>query len=284
MTRLPDDFQFSQSNLNDATECLRRFWLRHVQRVQHPAPIAAPLRVHEDHMQRGERFHALAQQALNGIPADRLTAAVDDDPLLADWWTSWQQHGRALLPADAAIAAEVTYSAPVPGRGDPLAAAAPLCLIAKCDAVAVTADRVLIIDWKTAQRPATPAQLADRWQTRIYRWVLARSFPALPPDALTMAYWYTAAPTRPVVLPYSAAQYAADETSLERLIAALLHALPDGAAAFPKTPDERRCRFCNYRTLCERGNHAGDATDFAGDADDDDDLTLAIDQIAEVAF
>jgi len=282
---LPDDFQISQASLSAAMQCLRRFWLRYVRRVQHPAPIAAPLHVYEEHIQRGERFHTLVQQALNGVPVDHLTATVDADPLLVGWWANWQQHGRALLPPNAAIAAEVTYTAPAPGRADPLASAGvPLRLIAKCDVVAATPDRLLIIDWKTTQRPTSPSQLADRWQTRIYRWVLARSFPARPPEAITMVYWSTADPTRPIALPYSAAQYAADQASLARLIEGLLLALRDGEAAFPKTEDGRQCRFCSYRTLCDRGSHAADAADCDEEAADDDDLTLALDQIAEVVF
>ena len=57
--------------------------------------------------------------------------------------------------------------------------------------------------------------------------------------------------------------------------------------SFPLTDDERRCRFCSYRSLCDRGG-AGRLEDFDLDEYEDEDeaeaIMLDFDQIAEIEF
>ncbi len=65
-----------------------------------------------------------------------------------------------------------------------------------------------------------------------------------------MIYWYPD-PTLPqVTFPYSAAQFNEDELYLSRLIEEI-NSLSE--ASFEKTDQKRRCDFCRFRTLCERG-------------------------------
>ena len=47
--------------------------------------------------------------------------------------------------------------------------------------------------------------------------------------------------------------------------------------------DERLCRFCNYRSLCERGVEAGFLADLKDDLEMDD-LEIDLEQIAEIEF
>lgn len=277
MSDLPAEFQFSQSSLQDAADCSRRFWLRHVRQLRYPAPIAAPLAEHELHLLRGDRLHRLIQAALNGVPETAVRASAADDPVTLGWFDAWLLHGLVDIPAQSRRA-EVELSAPVPGFPDQR-------ILAKYDLLAEGDGQLVILDWKTSTRPPASGALEDRWQTVIYRWLLARSRPDVAPDAITMIYWYASDPAQPIRLPYSKAQYALEEQRIRLQIGALLGSVPAGEDAFPKTDDERRCRFCNYRTLCERGEQPGDLADFAEDAVfTDDDLRVDFEQVAEVAF
>ena len=69
-----------------------------------------------------------------------------------------------------------------------------------------------------------------------------------------------------------------------------LRGLMDEIAArrvFPLTEVVERCRYCPYRSLCDRGVEAGPLDEYAdagGDLDDLSAFTLDFDQIAEVEF
>jgi hypothetical protein len=279
MTALPPDFQFSQSSLQDAADCLRRFWLRHVLRLRYPAPVAAPVRAYELHLLRGDRLHRLIQSTLNGMPADSVRASAADDPVVVGWYDAWLLHGLTSLPTEQRRA-EIELSAPVPGWPDGR-------IVAKYDLLAEGGGQIAIVDWKTAERAPSARDLAERWQTIIYRWMLARARPDIPPEAITMIYWYAGDPARPTRLPYSAAQFERDEARIRAQIDALLADIAVGEAAFPRTDDDYRCRYCSYRTLCERGAQPGDLADLIDEtfaSDDPAELRIDFDQIAEIAF
>src|SRR5512142_2289198 len=84
-------FEFSQSSLQDYSDCRRRFQLRYLQRIAWPAVQAEPAREFERHIQRGDRFHRLVQQFLLGVPEERLArmAEADEDENLQRWWKNF---------------------------------------------------------------------------------------------------------------------------------------------------------------------------------------------------
>jgi hypothetical protein len=134
-------FEFSQSSLQDYIDCRRRFQLRYVQRIAWPAAQAEPARENEQHIQRGERFHRLAQQYLLGVPEDRLTrmAEADEDVHILAWWTNFINCIPSTLSGQRHV--EVSLSAPL-GR---------FRLVAKYDLVLIRPDgKVIIYDWKTS--------------------------------------------------------------------------------------------------------------------------------------
>ncbi len=285
MAQLPDSFQFSQSALQDYADCPLRFYLRTIKGQRYPAPDSEPLRLFERQMTLGERFHLLVQQHQIGIPADVLTAALagDSDPdgeneTLATWFAAYLTFlASADLPARRR--AETALSMAIPSAGTRL--------VAKYDLLAVApGDRAVIVDWKTTPRRPSRDYLASRWQTIVYPYVLARAGTHLygtliPPERITMIYWFASAPDRPEQFTFDAA---ADARAGQRIDAAIadIVARPDDEAGFPLTADERHCQLCVYRSYTDRGTRAGDAVNTLDDADAD--VPIDFDALDPIAF
>lgn len=292
MTLLTPEFQFSQASLQDYVECKRRFQLRYVYQLAWPAVEAEPIAQYEAHAAAGEAFHRLIHQHQLGLPVERLTAlaaGIDEEAAdegnesrLTAWWQNYLAAGPADLPP--ARYPEITFSAPV---GD-------YRVVAKYDLVAVQpGERAVIVDWKTgAHRPKT-AWLNARLQTRVYRYVLVEAGShlnegaTLQPDRVVMLYWFANHPNQPERLPYSEEQHRADARYLANLVAEIASA---GEDDFPKTDDVRRCRFCAYRSLCERGAEAGDISQQTPEEEDEPETErdplagIDFEQIGEIAF
>ena len=277
MPPLPAHLRFTQSSLQDFTDCKRRFQLRYLDQLAWPALETEPALVHEQFMHLGARFHQLAQQHQLGLPVDRLARQLTD-PNLSRWWDNYLAHLPADLPAKRLTETILTTS--LAGQQ----------LLAKYDLLAVEPNRAVIVDWKTSQPHAKRphhATLAGRLQTRVYRFVLVEAGAHLnggnpfQPEQVEMIYWFAEFPDQPFHFPYTTAQYHADREYLTGLIDEIKTLRPD---QFPLTPDEKRCAYCPYRSLCNRGTRAGDFD--AWDTDIDTPLTLDFDleQIAEIEF
>ena len=128
-------------------------------------------------------------------------------------------------------------------------------------------------------------------QTVVYRYVLAQAGAhllggyageSIPPERIRMDYVYVAQGGQRLSFDYSAAQMREDEALLSQMIAAI-----HSADEFALTDDDRRCRFCSYRSLCDRGE-AGRLADYDldefEDEDEDQAFALDFDQIAEIEF
>lgn len=279
---LPLDFHFSQGSLQDFVDCARRFQLRYLERIAWPAVPAEPILENERHMQQGELFHLMVQQHLVGVPVARLTAMAQGDTDLAAWWEAYLTAAPADLPGQ--HFPEVTLSAPLGESGQRR-------LVAKYDLVVLTPEgQVVIFDWKTARQRAPRRWLAERWQTRVYPYLLLQAGGdltggrPLAPEQIEMVYWFAGFPDRPERFIYSAAQAAEDAAALHGLVEQIA-LLADGEGIWPLTPHEERCRFCVYRSLCERGVEAGrlDEADFR-DFEPEVEVDLDFEQIAEVEY
>jgi len=163
-------------------------------------------------------------------------------------------------------------------------------LVAKYDLIVATKDaRLLIYDWKTARQPTKRQYLEKRLQTRLYPYLLARAGAHLnqgqpvSPQQVEMVYWFAAGEGAVERFPYSAAAYQADQSYLTNLIETIQGL---GESEFPMTSDERRCAYCVYRSLCERGERAGDLEAFEAEATLDSPAGFDIDfeQVAEIEF
>jgi hypothetical protein len=271
----PEIFQFSQGSLQDYADCPRRFQLRHVLMQPWPALITDSPGQFEQHVQRGADFHRLAHQHSLGLDPGRLAATIHD-PILERWWQTYLAFPPPDLP-DPVRRAEAVIAVPVAGYR----------LVAKLDLLAVEpGERVVIVDWKTVLKRPSRATLARRLQTRVYRYLAVEAGADFnggqrpQPDQVVMVYWFAEDGGAIERFPYDAGQHAADRVYLADLVAEVAaHQDP----IWPLTADERQCRFCNYRSLCERGVKAG----FLEELDEDlesPELEIDLEQVAEIEF
>jgi CRISPR/Cas system-associated exonuclease Cas4 (RecB family) len=277
---IPADLQFSQASLQDFVDCPRRFHLRYVLKVAWPAVAAEPVEEYERHQQLGLTFHRMVQQHLLGLPEARL-ARMATDPDLERWWRNYCVYRPAEMLPDAMRYPEATLTAALTERR----------LLAKYDLVVIQPGlRAVIFDWKTSPTRTKPLTLKARLQTRVYRYLLARAGVHLnagqpfDPAQIEMIYWFAEHPEAPVRLPYDDMQNREDDHYLTALIDQIT-TLDD--ADFAPTDDERRCKYCPYRSYCDRGIKAGAlGDDEAETVEDIVELRVGFDfeQIAEIAF
>ncbi len=287
---LPAQFQFSQGSLQDFVDCRRRFYLRYIRQLAWPAALSEPMMEQERHMQDGAQFHRLVQQYLLGIPTGRLSQMGSGGNLKA-WWDNFLSTKASLAGVDTpGYRRSVEYSLSTGLVG--------ARLVAKYDLVATKpaseggSPRFTIYDWKTSRSRPPRSWLASRLQTRVYLYLLALASAPLNggrlihPEQVEMVYWFASFPAEPEAFPYSLAQFDQDRTDLAALIETITRlAGSDDEANFPLTPDEKKCSYCVYRSLCNRGQQAGEAASLEEDASQDQPgFDLDFDQVAEVEF
>ena len=246
---LPSDLQFSQGSLQDYVDCPWRFYLRHVRRLAWPAIVAEPALEHERHLQQGRDFHLLVHQHELGIETEQLSAVVTDVNMRR-WWLNYLETGPGEIPE--VHYPEIVLSTPVGG----------FRLVAKYDLLAVDPGRhATILDWKTYRTRSGRRWLAERLQTRVYPYVLARA----------VSHLNEGQPLEP------------DGAYLSSLVEEIEGLSED---QFDRTADKDRCRFCRYRSLCQRGVRAGDFREELQDWDveQDEEILLDCEQAAEIEY
>lgn len=277
---LTDGFQFTQSNLQDFQECRKRFQYRYLQKIAWPAIESEPAIEFERMVQRGTQFHRLAHQRLVGIPEEALVSAIQDPEIMV-WWENFRIFlARSGLDGWSILRPEFSLTA----------AWGHYRLAAKYDLIASRGDGTfLIFDWKTAQHRIAREALSKRIQTRLYPCLLVLAGEGLnqgnpiDPQKVEMTYWYAAFPDQPVRFPYSDLQFEKDRVFIDRLV--------DEIASMPEdkfflTSDQNRCAYCRYRSLCNRGETAGELDEMQRSTVDGNefDFEIDLDQIAEIEF
>ena len=287
---LPTDFQFSQGSLQDYVDCPRRFQLRYLLRLAWPAVEAEPALENERHLQQGAAFHRLAHQHTLGIAPERLSSAATG-AALRRWWRNYLERGPDDLPA--IRYPEIVLSAPVGGYR----------LVARYDLVAVDLERrAVIVDWKTSRKRPRKRWLAGRLQSQVYPYLLVRAGSHLnagqpfEPEQVEMVYWFADFPDETARFAYDTARYEDDEAYLTLLVGQVANLSnsppPVGQVAnlsnssFPLTTQERHCKYCRYRSLCQRGVRAGALDEIEDELELDEGLSISLDfeQIAEIEY
>jgi hypothetical protein len=250
-------------------------------RTKWPALVVDDAITFEAHMEAGARFHRLIQQYLLGIPQEHLDALAEADPApnFMIWWENFLNYAATWDKTQRFV--EIILVAPILNYR----------LLAKYDLVRFnpSTEKLVILDWKTSQKLPKREWLLEKIQTRFYRYVLTQAFPSLmhidsiKPEKVTMKYWFAEFPSNSVDLPYDQKTFENDRAVLTGLIEEILRTPED---QFLKTRDEKKCRFCVYRSHCDRGMQAGDLMDYENyDLEPEDMGTeLNFDEIGEIKF
>jgi len=237
-----------------------------------PALESEPADEYELRQAKGLAFHRLIQQHWLGLPPEKL-ARLADSAKLGHWW---QNYVTTALDLDGYTkAAELALSCSVGEHR----------LIAKYDLVAAKDGRVIVYDWKTYARRPRREWLAGRWQTRIYPALLERIPSSLnndqpfAPSEISMVYWFAEFPDDPVKFDYDIRQSAQDWKAIEDKVREI-----STASTFPKTEDRKTCRYCAFRSYCDRGAKAGQPLDSQLDQQEDDSFDSDVEQIGQTGF
>ncbi|MEA3326085.1 MAG: PD-(D/E)XK nuclease family protein [Chloroflexota bacterium] len=276
---LPNNFDFTQSNLQDFLDCPYRFYLRYILRTKWPALLVDSAIDFELRAQAGARFHRMVQQYLLGVPEALIQDLAEADPVpeIAVWWDNFCSFIPAVLSGRQLV--ETVLSTEL----------AECRLVAKYDLILIQdQNRVVIFDWKTSKKKIRKDWLIKKIQTRLYRFILTQAgsilkTPKIEPAQVTMNYWFATHPEALISLPYDQIAYESDIQFFTGLIQEIRN---KDEGDFIKTKDTRKCRYCVYRSHCDRGTQAGDLEAF----DDIDmepvlnELDIEFDNIAEIEF
>ena len=292
---LPQTFAFSQSSLQDYADCPRRFQLRYLQRVAWPAVEAEPQVENERHRKMGELFHRLVHQHILGVPVERLTRMTAGSrlgsPELQAWWQNYLKS-----EFNARKGFETGKYFPEFSLSGSLRGAS---LTAKYDAILISGNpdnsSVTILDWKTTRQRARRVWLASRLQTRVYLYLITAAGGSLnggtpfTPGQVDMFFWFAGFPDNPERFIYSERQFKEDGDYLSDLIQRI-----QGAESqdFATCANPEACKFCVYRSLCERGVRPGNLWDTdkpeqvpaQDDGSPQMDINFDFEQIAEIEF
>ncbi len=270
---LPTSFQFSQSSLQDYSDCPRRFQLRYLDQLSWPAVESEPVVENEKRQLEGQLFHRLIQQYWLGLPIAKLEKMVNT-PTLEHWW---QNFLSTRPPLDGyAQYSELTLSGSISNQR----------LLAKYDLLAIKpGEKAIIFDWKTYARRPSDEWLASRLQTRVYRLVLSlagahlNGGSAVNAEMIETVYWFAEYPDQPARFTYSSAQLKRDQAGIEQLIREC-----STSREFPLTEDLKMCRFCTYRSYCDRGKQAGQTDQLDEDSAGEASIEINFEQVGEIEF
>jgi CRISPR/Cas system-associated exonuclease Cas4 (RecB family) len=270
MKALPTPFTFSQSSLQDYMDCARRFQLRYIEQLVWPAIESEPVAENERRQLEGQIFHRLVQQYLLGVSSEDLSRMANT-PNLERWWNNFKRELGSLGESHP----ELTLSAPIGIHR----------LVAKYDLVAVQNNKVTIYDWKTYAKRPRDEWMSARWQTRVYRSLLVQAGAHLnegkpfDPEQIEMIYWYADFPSEPTRFEYDANQFKRDWSAIEKAVQEI-----SSAKEFPLTQDEKMCRFCVYRSYCNRGAKAGQMDEAETGMESEAAFDVNFEQISEIEF
>jgi CRISPR/Cas system-associated exonuclease Cas4 (RecB family) len=277
---LPSNFQFSQGSLQDYVDCPRRFQLKYIEQLAWPALEAEPALESENNLQQGAAFHRLVQQYLLGVSVEKLSPLTEVDPKLAFWWQNFLSSfenldGLVKLPGSNRHP-EISLTAPI-GENR---------LVGKYDLLVRLDDQFIIYDWKTSRKQPKRDWVQVNLQTRVYPYLLVKAGSYLnnsnpiQPSQIKMVYWYANFPTSPLNIHFNDLQYYEDQKYINCLLEEI--SLLDGSPS-EMTNDIKRCRFCVYRSLCNRGTKAGPLEEVESTEDQDlEDFDLDFEQITEI--
>lgn len=243
---LPREFTFSQNNLQYYADCKQRFFLKEIARLSWPANETEPVRLQEERMAIGSRFHLLCSQYFNGVPIEIIKESIDSSEMIR-WWDSFLTLGLQ----------------PAPGNHPEKAITLPFAnfrLTAHYDLlIKKSNEKYLIYDWKTNTRRPTRQHVQQRMQSLVYPLVLSlflahrESNKYKSPD-IEMIYWYPEFPDQPHIFQYDSESFIRQKTELTEMINQISENAPKD---YVITDNIKNCLYCQFRSYCNRGDRPG---------------------------
>ena len=269
-----DQLVFSASMLQDYVDCQRRFELKYIRKQSWPSIPVEPILELEDLIVRGRQFHLLAHQFFAGVPLEAIYKAINDT-ILREWFNrfvgfydrkAWKQNLSEMK-----ITSHLNQHR----------------LIAVYDLVVQTNEgRIAIFDWKTSLHPPNQELLRLKIQSSIYPFILFENLQSLFPStaksgdpALSMTYWYPAFPDTLISFEYNQENHHENCESLQKLLDEIQDKIQN--MQFHKTDKLKLCKYCQYRSLCDRGIIAGARDDMAADSGSDE-IMIDFDELPEI--
>ena len=238
--------RLSQGQLTLLETCPRKFQHTYLEQLASPTTPDQ-----QERLRLGSRFHLLMQQREMGLPIEALIQ--EDD------------HLRQLINAFIEAAPKIlslTDATPVLRQSEhqrTLEFEGHLITVVY-DLLILTAQQAQILDWKTYPKPRKSQPLADHWQTKLYRFVLAETS-HFEPEQISMSYWFfqsrEADRTEPQSLrfAYDAAQHkkiAQDLTQLVHRLTGWLDRYQTIGEDFPQISQTSICEACGFALRCQR--------------------------------
>ncbi len=163
-------------------------------------------------------------------------------------------------------------------------------LIAIFDFIALSNDKSIMIgDWKTTTHNPKREIYMQSIQSHLYPYLAFQTREHIFPrtglfrkNDFRMEYWFPAFPELAIAIEYSDARHDTSQTLLSSLISEIAGKEP---GTFEKTINDKRCAFCQYRSLCEKGIQAGILENTEIETDNFSALeNIDFDLIEEIAF
>lgn len=259
---LPELFRFSQNSLQDYADCPRRFELKYIFRQDWPAAVSEPIMEFELHQKLGNQFHLLVQRHLAGI-AEKILNGSLPDTLLEQWWKNYLTFIKQFDLNK--CKAEQIFSIPF-GQDR---------LIAKYDCIITGENHLTIIDWKTSRFRTPGKVLRSKLQSMVYPYVLFASNPEkYSAEKIHLVYWFPEFPNDPEEMIFSQEDLIEIKPHIQELIDSIKNTQ---IGSFALMENNKLCKFCTFRSLCNRGAKAGFQTIEENDPDDEESSAAIID-------
>ena len=223
----------------------------------------------------GIQFHRIVQQILSGVKPEDVMQSIEDNQL-SQWVTRFitfinQEHFSINFPELSVMMAFNGYR-----------------ILSVFDLVVVKKDnKAMIFDWKTTQKEPKPSFYSKRIQSQVYPMVMVESCQqflpgqSLKPDDVEMVYWFPEFPERAIHMGYSQAGHLDNKSRIADLIGDIIRREPGD---FELTQEKNRCKYCMYRSLCDRGRTAGNESEESEDPSEISLDLLDFDQIEEIPY
>ena len=272
---IKNSYQFSAKKIQDYIDCQRRYELRYILNQSCPAISSEPILEVESIIKMGNDFHYLIHQYLSNIPEEIIRRMIIDEVMI-DWFENFLLFFKSLEVKSSF--SEFPLTAMIEDRK----------FTAIYDVIYQTQNEEIgIIDWKTSKHIPKKKSLASKVQTILYPYILHEGSTEFlpgsnyPPESISMRFWFPTSPSEEIIFPYGQETHEINREFLESIICEIQE---KKLGDFKLTEDEKKCDFCSYRSLCNRGVSASSIIESESFTYDDIDFPPDFNLIPEIIF